>query len=300
MSFYITLPSSTKSTGSTSNFITDLACPISLNQRFKVALVEFTYNHSWKMNLGNLYIYTQNKNFQIIEQSKITIFLEDSFTLDKLIEKLNQEIKNSIIKFLYNQRFTEKQEQLKIDDLKTNKIFPTHNYDWPIKNLDLIEELKKLNEYINAPKFKLENQKLVVYFSSSLIKRIALEGRILTELGYSENKVALIEPGNETLVLDKILDSSKKIKIIGPIYIYAPDLIEYQYVGNTRAPLLRTAVVEPTQDDKIIWINFDRPHYVDVKENLISKIKIVIKDEYDDDIAFDYSSLTLKLHFIPA
>ena len=90
MSFYITLPSSTKSTGSTSNFITDLACPISLNQRFKVARVEFTYNHSWKMNLGNLYIYTQNKNFQIIEQSKITIFLEDSFTLDKLIEKLNQ------------------------------------------------------------------------------------------------------------------------------------------------------------------------------------------------------------------
>jgi hypothetical protein len=105
--------------------------------------------------------------------------------------------------------------------------------------------------------------------------------------------VALIEPGNETLVLDKILDPLKKIKII-------PDLIQYQYVGNTRAPLLRTAVVEPTLDDKIIWINFDRPHYVDVKENLISKIKIVIKHEYDDEIAFDYSSVTLKLHFIPS
>jgi hypothetical protein len=290
MSFYVTLPSST----------TDLACPIALNQRFKVA------HHSWKMNLGNLYIYTQNKDFLIYEQSKIPIYLEDSFTLTSLIEKLNQEIKNSMIKFLYNERYTERQEQLKkitkeeIIELKTNKIYPIHNYDWPIKNLELIEELKKLNEYVNAPKFKLEEKKLVVYFSSSPIKRIALEGRILTELGYSENKVALIEPGNETLVLDKILDPLKKIKIIGPIYIYAPDLIEYQYVGNTRAPLLRTAVVEPTLDDKIIWINFDRPHYVDVKENLISKIKIVIKDEYDDDIAFDYSSVTLKLHFIPS
>jgi hypothetical protein len=61
---------------------------------------------------------------------------------------------------------------------------------------------------------------------------------------------------------------------------------------------LRTVVVEPTPDDKIIWIIFYRPHYVDVKESVISKIKIIIKDEYDDEIAFDYSSLPLKLHFI--
>ena len=44
MSFYITLPSSTQSTGTTSNFTTDLACPITLNQRYKVALVELLYN----------------------------------------------------------------------------------------------------------------------------------------------------------------------------------------------------------------------------------------------------------------
>ena len=297
MSFYITLPSSTQSTGTTSNFVTDLACPIALNQRYKVALVELLYNHSWKINLGNLHIYTQNDNLLIYELSKIPIYLEDSFTITALLDKLNSEIKNSIIKLFYNKRYDERQDALKKQQPNVPS-FPLFNYDWPLKNLELIEEIKKRNEYINAPTFKLEDKKLIVFFRSSPIKRIVLEGRILSELGYNET-IALIEPSNETLVLDRLIDPLKKIKIIGPIYIYAPDLIEYQYVGNTRAPLLRTAVVEPTPDDKIIWINFDRPHYVDVKESVISKIKIIIKDEYDDDIAFDYSSLTLKLHFIP-
>jgi len=298
MSFYITLPSSTQSTGTTSNFITDLACPITLNQRYKVALVELLYNHSWKINLGNLHIYTQNDRLLIYELSNIPIFLEDSFTISALIDKLNKEIKNSIIKLFYNKRYEERQDALQKQQANVPS-YPISNYDSPVKNLELIEEIKKTNEYINAPNFKLEDKKLIFFFRSSPIKKIVLEGRILTELGYDET-IALIEPSNETLVLDRPIDQTKKIKIVGPIYIYAPDLIEYQFVGNTRAPLLRTAVVEPTPDDKIIWINFDRPHYVDVKENVITKIKIIIKDEYDDEIAFDYSSLTLKLHFIPA
>jgi len=298
MSFYITLPSSTQSTGTTSNFITDLACPITLNQRYKVALVELLYNHSWKINLGNLHIYTQNDRLFIYELSNIPIFLEDSFTISALIDKLNKEIKNSIIKLFYNKRYEERQDALEKQQENVPS-YPISNYDTPVKNLELIEEIKKTNEYINAPNFKLEDKRLIFFFRSSPIKKIVLEGRILSELGYDET-IALIEPSNETLVLERPIDQTKKIKIIGPIYIYAPDLIEYQFVGNTRAPLLRTAVVEPTPDDKIIWINFDRPHYVDVKENVISKIKIIIKDEYDDEIAFDYSSLTLKLHFIPA
>jgi hypothetical protein len=298
MSFYITLPSSTQSTGTTSNFITDLACPITLNQRYKVALVELLYNHSWKINLGNLHIYTQNDRLLIYELSNIPIFLEDSFTISALIDKLNKEIKNSIIKLFYNKRYEERQDALQKQQANVPS-YPLSNYDSPVKNLELIEEIKKTNEYINAPNFKLEDKSLIFFFRSSPIKKIILEGRILSELGYDET-IALIEPSNETLNLERPIDQTKKIKIIGPIYIYAPDLIEYQFVGNTRAPLLRTAVVEPTPDDKIIWINFDRPHYVDVKENVISKIKIIIKDEYDDEIAFDYSSLTLKLHFIPA
>jgi len=292
MSFYVTLPSSIAASGSTSEFTTILATPIKLNQRYKVALVELTYNHSWKMELGNLYIFNNNNNF-VEQYTKIPIYLEDSYTLSALLEKINTEIKNTLLKMIYNIRFEEREKS------KSNKLLPTNNFDWPIKNLAVIEEIKNSDDYKNSPYLKIEDNKIIVSLNSKYISQIALEGRMLNEFGYKESKVLLLKSGEETLTLSKTIDTSRKIKIVGPIYIYAPDLIEYQFLGNTRAPLLRTAVVEPTLNDKIVWLNFDRPHYVNLKVNTISQIKIAIKDEYDDKIAFDYSSLTLKLHFIP-
>jgi hypothetical protein len=292
MSFYVTLPSSIAASGSTSEFTTILATPIKLNQRYKVALVELTYNHSWKMELGNLYIFNNNNNF-VEQYTKIPIYLEDSYTLAALVDKINTEIKNTILKIIYNKRFEERENS------KSNKLLPTNNFDWPIKNLAVIEEIKNSDDYKNSPYLKIEDNKIIVALNSKFISQIALEGRMLNEFGYKESKVLLLKSGEETLTLSKTIDTSRKIKIVGPIYIYAPDLIEYQFLGNTRAPLLRTAVVEPTLNDKIVWLNFDRPHYVNLKVNTISQIKIAIKDEYDDKIAFDYSSLTLKLHFIP-
>ena len=293
MSFYATLPSSTSATGSTSEFTTILATPIKLNQRYKVALVELTYNHSWKMELGKLYIFDNSNNF-IEQYAKIPIYLEDSFTISALVERINTEIKNTILKIIYNKRFEER-----LTNSKSNKTLPSNIFDWPIKNLDVIEEIKNSDDYKNSPYLKNEDNKIIVSLNQKFISQIALEGRMLTELGYKESKVLLLKSGQETFTLSKTIDTTRKIKILGPIYIYAPDLIEYQYLGNTRAPLLRTAVVEPTLNDKIVWLNFDRPHYVNLKVNTISQIRIAIKDEYDEKIAFDYSSLTLKLHFIP-
>ena len=301
MSFYITLPSSTSALGSTSDFTTILAQPIQLNQKYKVALVELVYNHSWKIDLGNLYLFNTNNNGFVEQIEKIPLFLDDSFTINSLIEKINLQIKNYIIRILYDKRYNEMLEKItNKEPLENNKLYPKFKYDSSIKNTELIEEFKKSLEYLNAPTLKFEQNKLSVNLNSKLISQIALQGRVLEEIGYSESIVMLMKTGAEIITLDKVIDPSKKLKIQGPIYIYAPDLIEFQYVGNTKAPLLRTAVVEPTQEEKTIWINFDRPHYVNVHNNTISKIKIHIKDEYDDNIGFDYSSITLKLHFVPA
>ena len=117
---------------------------------------------------------------------------------------------------IYNKKYDERQAALKKQQPNAPS-FPLFNYDWPIKNLELIEEIKKTNEYINAPTFKLEDKKLIVFFRSSPIKRVVLEGRILSEFGYNET-IALIEPSNETLVLDQTYRSIKKNKN------YRPDL----------------------------------------------------------------------------
>ncbi len=92
MSFYITLPSSTSASGSTSDFTTTLAQPTQLNQKYKVALVELVYNHSWKIDLGNLYLSNTNNNGFVEQVEKIPLFLDDSFTINSLIEKINLQI----------------------------------------------------------------------------------------------------------------------------------------------------------------------------------------------------------------
>ena len=200
MSFYVTLPSSIAASGSTSEFTTILATPIKLNQRYKVALVELTYNHSWKMELGNLYIFNNNNNF-VEQYTKIPIYLEDSYTLAALVDKINTEIKNTILKIIYNKRFEERENS------KLNKLLPTNNFDWPIKNLAVIEEIKNSDDYKNSPYLKIEDNKIIVALNSKFISQIALEGRMLNEFGYKESKVLLLKSGEETLTLSKTIDT---------------------------------------------------------------------------------------------
>ena len=123
MSFYITLPSSTSALGSTSDFTTTLAQPIELNQKYKVALVELVYNHSWKIDLGNLYLFNTNSNGFVEQVEKIPLFLDDSFTINSLIEKINLQIKTYIIRFLYDKRYDEMLEKIRSKEpLENNKL----------------------------------------------------------------------------------------------------------------------------------------------------------------------------------
>jgi hypothetical protein len=70
------------------------------------------------MELGNLYIFNNNNNF-VEQYTKIPIYLEDSYTLSALLEKINTEIKNTLLKMIYNKRFEERENS------KSNKLLPT-------------------------------------------------------------------------------------------------------------------------------------------------------------------------------
>ena len=86
--------------------------------------------------------------------------------------------------------------------------------------------------------------------------------------------------------------------MIGQLFIYAPDLIYNQFVGETEAPLLGIIVVEPNSFRKTIKINLDPPHYLPIKQNYINSIRILIADQFGNKILFDDSTVTLKLDFI--
>ncbi|CAF1087738.1 unnamed protein product [Brachionus calyciflorus] len=66
MSFYVTLPSNCSmdlyQNNTLSEFAVQLKEPIRLDVQYEVAVVEFTYKHSWSLEFGKLVIDLNYKN----------------------------------------------------------------------------------------------------------------------------------------------------------------------------------------------------------------------------------------------
>ncbi len=85
------------------------------------------------------------------------------------------------------------------------------------------------------------------------------------------------------------------MKQIHSLFVYT-DIIEYNIVGDTRAPLLRNVGVEGEYGDTVTK-TYDSPHYVSLKQKFISTIKIDIRDDVGDYIPFVGGKVIVKLHF---
>ena len=312
MSFYVTLPSSISDKGTTSDYTTYLADTIKLYRKYKVALVEMIYNHSWKIDLGFIYLdYGDNKIHTI------PVYLDNNYSTNALITKIKTLIKDNIIEYEYNIRFNFRENELKehsteiIFKYDKTKLYPSKSFYTKEKEESVINEIKQIDFYASAPCLELKKNHIdldsnkdnlyLIQNSNNLIKSVGFQGRITNELNISNNEYFFLNysSSNRVSLLANDILADKEIKISSALYIYAPDLIEWQYVGNSKAPLLRNPVVEPNPNDKLIWVNFDNPHYVNLITNNVSQIKIYIRDEYDQKVLFNYSDITLKLHFTP-
>ncbi len=69
------------------------------------------------------------------------------------------------------------------------------------------------------------------------------------------------------------------------MYIYT-DMIEYQSVGGSHVPLLRTVHIEGASND-IVSVRFDKPHYASVNKSDITDICIEVK--------YDHVSISLTV-----
>ena len=89
-----------------------------------------------------------------------------------------------------------------------------------------------------------------------------------------------------------------KIKVITSLYVYT-NIIDYQFVGNSFAPLLRTISVNegPEYYGKYIDSIFTNPHYIPVTMNSIDSIEIDIRDDTGTPIQFEAGKVLVKLHF---
>lgn len=89
-----------------------------------------------------------------------------------------------------------------------------------------------------------------------------------------------------------VCDPSELLDDPGMAYIYT-DIVEYQHVGNIKAPLLR--VVHFPKDSRII--SFPHIHYLPLNKACITSIRVYIRDVEGKAYPFENGTAMIKLHF---
>ena len=304
---YMYLPSNSNITNKTSDFSTKLSTPLKLDYNSRVALVEVIYKHSWNVGVGSILYSYDDIN---LESMDILSFF-DSETIDSLVKRINETIKEIIIKKNYNNRYFEKQEAKKkaedfinsnvniVVGINPNKLVPNEYYE-QFKEQKIIEELKNEFEYLNSPEFYIEDSFLKLKFHESFKGYIKFIGKVVQILELEKNTFfsKRYKYIKNNLIISSNINRLSPIDIIGQIYIYAPDLIEYQYIGEEKAPLLAIIVIEPNYFNKVIKLTLDPPHYLRTKQNNLESIRISVRDQFGNKILFENSNITLKLDFI--
>ena len=229
MSFYVTLPSNSSMEfypdNVITNFTTQLKIPIKFDVPYEVALVEISFNQSWKKKLGYL-------NFSFNgSQYKFIVEPGDGELFEATIERLNKKLQDTMI-------------PLYIVHLSRAK-----------PNINVAIETEKFKQSQDFPKIIYKDK--LLRFECNPTSFFKFEGYVASFLN----------------VIDQELDTNTKpipienITLTGTqaIYVYT-DIVDFQFVGDSFAPLLRTVV---TQEDKasVSCVRYDNPHYVPVKIN---------------------------------
>ena len=303
---YVYLPSNSSQNNSTTEYTTTLAEEVKLPQNCQVALVEVIYKHSWNVTVGYITYSSDSKT----TVTKYIDSFHDSETISSLVSRINTCIKDIILLKIYNKRyFDRKEEQKKAEEqklqdpsreynFKSDKLYPIYLFE-EFREEKIVDEVKTEFEYLNSPEFIIENNILKLKLHENFLGTIQLTGSVVKILEIEEKNFSskIFKNNKKPIILNSYINPKSPIDIIGQLYIYAPDLIEYQFVGYQKAPLLAIIVVEPNSFNKVIKITLDPPHYLNIIQNSIKNIKISIRDQFGSKILFDDSTITLKLDF---
>lgn len=205
-------------------------------------------------------------------------------------------------------------------------------------NIGFLDIVNKLDKSLNSIPIEIEQGQnlldafktlaLVVNRANDLVKGITDNKKVLeVKVVETESKTNAGSLGSVQIVLHEnfqlsfrgaisnifnvssssIFDSEKafsiellneKVLVNEAFFIYS-DIIEEQFVGDTKAPLLDTVALKGNIDEAIT-IDFLNPHYVNLIKSDISSIQITIKDSAGENIHFkNLAKVIVKLHFRP-
>ena len=286
MSFYVTIPSNSSLNvfdNTISDFTTQLHIPISLSGPYEVALVEFSYDHYWTINIGKLFYYYNSG-----EVYSIDIIHTDGEPLEKLFKSLNHQINLLLIQHEIK-KMSEQNPQMPNNQIK-NKVLE----NFMKKKIFHDEDNDKLVEKNSVPliRFNSESNEIICNTINEN-DNFKITGHLADLLNLSNISINSKSPPIK--ITEKF---SKGLFIINSLYIYT-DIISYQYVGDTLSPLLRNVIIPSTRSFLTESVIYNSPHYVPVNKTHIDTINIKIKDEQGNNIRFERGKSIVKLHFRP-
>jgi hypothetical protein len=171
-------------------------------------------------------------------------------------------------------------------------------------NADVLEE--KLNQFCKTYNFGA----FFLYDPESRLWTIKLDK--VTQINFNGQESFF---GFKERVLDHTLETDKTKKEfffvseeyrsfnfnnIHTLFVYS-DIVQFQNVGDTFAPLLRTIPISGTNEAfKPIHYIYNTPQYIPVSRSNIDSIEIDIKDDLGNKIPFtSEGKVIVKLHFRP-
>lgn len=270
MSFYVTLPSNSSTNffdNTISNFTTQLHLPISFDRPYEVALVEFSYDHYWRVNIGQLKYYHSDNVIFIID-----IDHRDGDSIQDLFKNINDNLNQALIQYEIN-KSDKKPDEVQVFTKTANTSFQNKTQILPFLkfNTDLHQlEVSTVNKNDN----------------------LRFEGLITSILNLDMFINTTIAP----IKIDRKYENG--LYIINNMYIYT-DIVKYQYIGDTLSPLLRTVSIPSSKVLSTESVIYDSPHYLPVNKSSIDTINIKIKDEQGQNIKFERGKSIIKLHFRP-
>jgi hypothetical protein len=119
--------------------------------------------------------------------------------------------------------------------------------------------------------------------------QIKIDGLLANILNNSSLSIINLSK-NESFFLPSLIQPIKFITIY-------TNIIEPQYYGNKKTPILRTVNIRSYNDENTLF--FDNPHYLNVNKSRIESINIEICDTNGNHIQFRdfFSQIHLTLHF---
>lgn len=212
--------------------------------------------------------------------------------VDRLTERLTQlqddkrksdERHENEVNTLQN-RITDIMEQSKSEPTVDEAIHPVSLDSCRIANGDPYVDLHKYVVF----HYDEKSERFTLKINTSHVRNVRLSPQLQYLLGFDQS--TFDKPQNQAKYMPDLHGG------IHTLHIYAPQLIEPTFVGDTLSPLLRITKVKGTPGD-MVEDTFLSPHYHKVLDKQVSDITIEIRTSTGRLVPFNWGTCTLVLHF---